>query len=596
MNPVTTRPVHKKPSSLTLKIQHDNDNQDDNDDDREFDTNDMSTTLLSSSHAPTLTPLNFVESFQRSQTKKLQVPKSFQSVKTFVALILAMLASLLVVSVVMTPPRRSNSFSSSTTTLYNNDDLGDVNETLPTCTSHQLLTGHWIQRQPSLKTITQLKQAYQYKPYKALTEQQHGILNTYETRLDGLYCTNEFSKIETLQMKQLDEQRILNVANWKWSSQDYQDKKCKIVEWNWRKVVKRLVSSRAGIIFLGDSITAQQYDSFALLLGNDPSSGPIIERVLSPPARRLDATRALFLDPFHPTTLEILNEIEKETNGELIIPKGRLNQPIVRTMRSDFLVTNQNVVELNLDKHGKTRIRSTEYIQELEQLATTSSTNEQQSWSSSIIVTSVGNWWERWIDSSESVSKSLSTYKQTMTLVFNELNRLTKQFDYTVVYRSVNRGTPHCEQYGKHFNSIDSNNNKVDSNNQDQHFGPIDKEDMRAKDQSSEHAWYLKQPMADIWRTLLSNVTLTTRQELELSLNKFNSSSSSSSLNLKPKKRKKRRRTRWINLDIEEMAYQRPEAHRFPPDDCLHWCLPSVLDDWNWATWHLINANEQDSL
>lgn len=79
-------------------------------------------------------------------------------------------------------------------------------------------------------------------------------------------------------------------------------------------------------------------------------------------------------------------------------------------------------------------------------------------------------------------------------------------------------------------------------------------------------------------------------------------------------------------LDIVEQAYQRPDAHRFPPEDCLHWCLPSVLgefeierkrgdmwsrrdrrdtdkdsgiataDDWNWTWWHLLSASEEVAL
>lgn len=100
-----------------------------------------------------------------------------------------------------------------------------------------------------------VKEVYGYQPYKALTEAE-GIVNAYETRSDGLYCAatseeGEVSHDPTSQMRREEEQRLMRAAGWEWESEAVMRGECQMKGWEWREVVKRLVSSRAGIIFLG---------------------------------------------------------------------------------------------------------------------------------------------------------------------------------------------------------------------------------------------------------------------------------------------------------------------------------------------------------
>ncbi|KAK4048302.1 hypothetical protein OIV83_004823 [Microbotryomycetes sp. JL201] len=559
--------VHKKPSSLTLKIE------------QLHSSTDHATAGLPSPRSPAMSPrpdghtqagdalqlhmataattstAHAREAHQRSLfTHLLRVPKSILRARTLTALGLALTASYIVVMSIMNPPSstllynpKSPSFTSSDSSVFpfSYSNPKKTASPPPKCTAEQLLRGKWTKRSPAPRTIQDVVNAYKYRPYKALTKDQHGILNTYETRQDGMYCAKEFTKIQNEQTRLLDQERLIKVAGWQWTSEAEQRGECEVELWDWKQVVKRLLMSRAGIVFLGDSITAQQYDSFALLLGNDVDKGPIVERVLSAPSRRLDAHRALFLDPLHPQTAELLRELEPTFK----VPLDRLNRPIAQTIRSDFLVTEQDVLDLDLDqKHGKTRIRPTDYDVQLEQLVNYPINNNDKNnfdrddslkWMSSIIVTSVGNWWERYIDSSTSVSLTLIKFKQAMLSTFSNLDRISKKKNFVIVYRSVNRGTVDCETYD----------------------GPVGMDDLRGMDQIGQHAWYLKQPMADVWRSLLHNVTMTTTTTIKTEV--------------KPK-------NRWINLDIVDMSYQRPDAHRFPPDDY----------DWNWAMWHLLQTNE----
>ncbi|ORY81825.1 hypothetical protein BCR35DRAFT_85786 [Leucosporidium creatinivorum] len=174
---------------------------------------------------------------------------------------------------------------------------------------------------------------------------------------------------------------------------------------------------------------------------------------------------------------------------------------------------------------------------------------EGMEWQRSLVVTSVGNWWERWVEKSPSVSESLTLYRRAVHLAISHILDLTASpYDYTFFFRTVNRGHSHCENFEN----------------------PIEKHDTRAMDQD-QYSWYLKSPMSDIWRAGLA-------PHLSTPSSSSPPSNTSQQIHL---------------LDIVEQAYQRPDAHRFPPEDCLHWCLPSVLDDWNWTWWHLLSASEE---
>ncbi|KAF8987977.1 hypothetical protein BDQ17DRAFT_1258067, partial [Cyathus striatus] len=51
---------------------------------------------------------------------------------------------------------------------------------------------------------------------------------------------------------------------------------------------------------------------------------------------------------------------------------------------------------------------------------------------------------------------------------------------------------------------------------------------------------------------------------------------------------------RWVYLDIWGMALMRPDAHLEPGVDCLHWCLPGVLEEWNKQIYQVIVPIEDE--
>ena len=51
---------------------------------------------------------------------------------------------------------------------------------------------------------------------------------------------------------------------------------------------------------------------------------------------------------------------------------------------------------------------------------------------------------------------------------------------------------------------------------------------------------------------------------------------------------------RFAFMDITQMSTARPDGHSRPPDDCLHYCLPGLIDYWNFFLLGLL-ASEPDT-
>jgi hypothetical protein len=66
-----------------------------------------------------------------------------------------------------------------------------------------------------------------------------------------LYCAVEYTRAVSNELRAAEERRLLEVAKWKWAPDAVEDAKCITRQWEWKAVVRRLISSQAGIIFLG---------------------------------------------------------------------------------------------------------------------------------------------------------------------------------------------------------------------------------------------------------------------------------------------------------------------------------------------------------
>lgn len=80
------------------------------------------------------------------------------------------------------------------------------------------------------------------------------MVNTWETRGDGLYCSASRGggkSTPSEEERREEEARLLEVAGWKWEAEPVRRGECRVIQWEWKSVVKRLVRSRAGIVFLG---------------------------------------------------------------------------------------------------------------------------------------------------------------------------------------------------------------------------------------------------------------------------------------------------------------------------------------------------------
>lgn len=97
--------------------------------------------------------------------------------------------------------------------------------------------------------------------------------------------------------------RTLAVANWQWEPQS-----CQMRPWDAEAFVQSLLLMPYGIIFVGDSLAKQQFDSMCILLGQqrDRQPGLVVDKVDD--QARVPGATTRFLNPQHPLYHKLLEE------------------------------------------------------------------------------------------------------------------------------------------------------------------------------------------------------------------------------------------------------------------------------------------------
>ncbi|GAA6013866.1 hypothetical protein JCM10207_008217 [Rhodosporidiobolus poonsookiae] len=428
---------------------------------------------------------------------------------------------------------------------------------LPLCSPAHSTRGTWRRLSPYPTSLPALRAAKSYRPYRALNASD-GVKNAHETREDGMYCLERVREEgPTREEREREQGRLLSVGEWEWVGEGVGRGECREREWDWEAVVRRLVSSQHGIVFIGDSITAQQYDSLALLLGNLPTS-PLTERVLGPPHRRLDASRALFLSPSHADTARILTSLD--------VPRARLDRPIARTVRSDFLLSEEARREVGVE--GGT-MHSDGWGEEVRRILEEGRDDPEYRWKDSLVIVSTGNWWEKWIvQHGGSVTAGLTAYRSALARDLSTFSTLASSSSSSsglaLFYRTLNAGHPSC---GSFFAPLaPSPASPFADSGADDGLIRDPSQWAAALDASAgnQNGWFLAPVLNSIAASVLA--------------------SPSSSASPAPKTHL---------LDVYDQSLLRPDAHRFPGiGDCLHWCLPGPADEWNKAWWHALGVAE----
>jgi len=166
----------------------------------------------------------------------------------------------------------------------------------------------------------------------------------------------------------------------------------------------------------------------------------------------------------------------------------------------------------------------------------------------------------------EEQARVKETYKQMMKLIIGRISPINR---LSVFYRSTAPGHPACEK------SVKPYSNSLVAREAEKHITPRLKAQVEGevKQQRARWDWDLFEVHNHMWRWAVAGLM---RERA------WRESRAARSLGAK-----------WFYLDLWDVDLQRPDAHSEPGVDCLHWCLPSVLNEWTLHLHHNIFLQSQ---
>ncbi|KAG6917497.1 hypothetical protein DXG01_002361 [Tephrocybe rancida] len=414
------------------------------------------------------------------------------------------------------------------------------------CQTVECASGRWEPRQPPFTSLDQFREAY---------------ANRLDVLWKGCSAIPDPSggpkKVST--KGSVDEERLMQVMNWTWTPNVGELRK-----WDAEEFMVRLLKSPGGLILIGDSITQQHNHALGYLLNQanldfdrNPSHLPMHDH---------KNVRQMLLKPHDPLTRKVL-----ERAG---VPESRLERPVVTMLEEHMLIGQRDIrsitERLGASKdyywyHDFQRVPGWEkYVAD----AVKPRPEEEGSVTEdSILLMNGGAHWSRHElamlpprpTDREEQDRVKETYKQMMKLVIGRLSPIDR---LSVFYRSTAPGHPVCEKSSSPY-ADDITAREAEKDMTPRLKAQVEGE---VKQQRARWDWDLFEVHNELWRRAIGG--------------------------LMRDRAWRRSRTgmmrgaKWYYLDLWDLNLQRPDAHSEPGIDCLHWCLPSVLNDWTLHLYH----------
>ncbi|KAG6856610.1 hypothetical protein H0H87_002565 [Tephrocybe sp. NHM501043] len=432
------------------------------------------------------------------------------------------------------------------------EDAGADNATVPKvvnwCRPEECASGRWEPRQPAFTSLDQFQQAY---------------ANRLDVLWKGCSAIPDPSggpkKVST--KGSVDEVRLMQVMNWTWTPYTGE-----LRHWDAEEFMVRLLRSPGGLILIGDSITQQHYHALGYLLNQanldfdrNPAHLPMHDH---------KNVRQMLLKPHDALTRRVL-----ERAG---VPESRLERPVV-TMLEEHMLIGQRDIRAITERLGASKDyywyhdfqRVPEWEKYVADAVRPRLEEEGSVTEDSILLMNAGAHWSRHelamlpprATDREEQARVKETYKQMMKLVIGRVSPIDR---LSVFYRSTAPGHPACEQSASpYYDDIAAREAEKGANITPRLKAQVDGD---VKQQRARWDWDLFEVHNELWRRAIGG--------------------------LRRDRAWRRSRTgmmrgaRWYYLDLWDVNLQRPDAHSEPGIDCLHWCLPSVLNEWTLHLYH----------
>ncbi|KAF8987563.1 hypothetical protein BDQ17DRAFT_1374939 [Cyathus striatus] len=353
--------------------------------------------------------------------------------------------------------------------------------------------------------------------YQTLADLQKAYMNPQEPVWSG--CRVPDKDLTDLERSEKMAQRLLDVMNWEWLPDN--GKKMRVV--NVEELVVRLLRSAGGIILIG-----------------------------APPQKR---------SPTHPTK-------QHPPRTRLIaragVPASRLQRPIFTFLEEHMLIGEPEIREITAmygaSKEDYPWYHDFQRVEGWEDFV-----RDAVAWredergyvtEDSVVVLNTGAHWSRHEYTMLPTHDTQVDQQHRLELTFKQMmrrvrSRLTPLTHLTIIYRPTAPGHPRCDLSPRPYPSL-------------------------------PYALEAESP-SSIPGRLLSSMHLNQEERedrLKWDWDRFNVHNLLWKESIR-KMGETRKRLGWVYLDVWGLALQRPDAHAESGVDCLHWCLPGMLEEWN---------------
>ncbi|KAJ3902077.1 hypothetical protein F5879DRAFT_269842 [Lentinula edodes] len=409
------------------------------------------------------------------------------------------------------------------------------------CQSYECGVGKWVPRKESFTSLQDVQTVYS---------------NLWHPVWDGCGVWDPSGKLEGEEKKKLEGQRLVDTLNWEWTPG-----RGILLDYDPVDFVVRMLKSPGGLVLVGDSISRQHWHAMYYTFRH-------MNITFDSNPKHLPLAGVANVEQFVLSKTSAMTKILQEKSG---VPKSRMERPFFTLLEDHMGLGESDIRAITNAKpnykwyHKFRRVEGWE--DHLKWLAVPREGEEETVTEDTLVILNAGAHWSRHelgmlrapTDAQEQVLLE-DTYPRMIDLVTSRLSPIERT---SIYYRSTSPGHPQCEDHSTPYKDM------ADARRKEQNLVQRLKETVSTPDdkkQRSRWDWDLFKPHNELW-----NRTIQVMNERRPADSKG---------------------AKWHYFDVWDVSMQRPDAHLDPGKDCLHWCLPSMLDDWTRLFYHRVNLDE----
>ncbi|KAJ3711546.1 hypothetical protein F5878DRAFT_247604 [Lentinula raphanica] len=409
------------------------------------------------------------------------------------------------------------------------------------CQSYECGRGRWHPRKDPFKTLQDVQIAYS---------------NLWHPVWDGCGIYDPFGELDGEEKKKVEGQRLVDTLNWEWVPG-----RGLLLEYDPVDFVVRMLKSPGGLVLVGDSISRQHWHAIYYTFRH-------LNITFDSNPKHLPLAGVANVEQFVLSKTSAMTKILQEKAG---VPQSRMERPFF-TLLEDHMGLGETDIRAitnakpNYNWYHKFR-RVEGWEDHLKWLAKPRSGEEASVTEDTLVMINAGAHWSRHelamlrapTDKQEQALLE-DTYPRMIDLVTSRLSPIERT---SIYYRSTSPGHPKCEEHTLPYKDM------ADARLQEQNLVQRLKDTVSSADEKKQRSrwdWDLFKAHNELW-----NRTIHVMNERRPAGAKG---------------------AKWHYFDVWDVSMQRPDAHLEPGKDCLHWCLPTIFDDWTRMFYHRVKLDE----